>query len=206
MNEYLFLLPIIVALILGVISPGPSFFVVAQTAMSKTRKEAIFIALGLAIGAAILALSAALGLYVLIENAPLIYLAFKLLGGLYLCFLAYKMYKSLQIKETDTKVENKTKGIIKSFLKGLFVQLSNPKTIIILGGIFAAFLPQDPPLNTYIILALLTFIFDSSWYILVAFILSTKKAQNSFLKYKKHITIASSSFLVLMGLKLIFNL
>ena len=48
----------------------------------------------------------------------------------------------------------------KAFFKGLLVQLSNPKTIIILAGIFAAFLPSNIPAFTYLILFILVFHFN----------------------------------------------
>jgi len=41
MDQHLFLPPIALALIAGVISPGPSFIMVALTAMHKTRPHGI---------------------------------------------------------------------------------------------------------------------------------------------------------------------
>lgn len=202
MNEYSFLIPILFALILGVISPGPSFFIVSQTAMNNSRKEAIYISFGLAFGASFLAFFASFGLYVLIEKAPFFYLFFKISGGLYLSYLSILMYKNINKKFSDIKNE-KANTYKKAFIKGLFVQLSNPKTIIILAGIFAAFLPSNIPIYTYLFLCILVFCLDALWYILVSYLLSTTKAQNIFLKYKKIITISSCSFLLLMGFKLI---
>lgn len=202
MNEYSFLIPILFALILGVISPGPSFFVVSQTAMNNSRKEAIYISFGLALGAAVLAFFASFGLYILIKKAPFIYLIFKIIGGLYLCYLSFIMYKNInKTKEYIKNVESNTYK--KAFFKGLLVQLSNPKTIIILAGIFAAFLPSNIPAFTYLILFILVFLLDALWYISVSYLLSTKKAQNAFFKYKKSITLISCSFLLFMGFKLI---
>ena len=73
MTEYLFLLPVSVALILGVMSPGPSFVLVSQTAMSKSRSAGIAISLGMGVGSAIFTVLAALGLYVLLESVPVSY-------------------------------------------------------------------------------------------------------------------------------------
>ena len=45
------------ALMLGAISPGPSFIYVAQNSISKSRKHGLFTALGTGTGAALLAFS-----------------------------------------------------------------------------------------------------------------------------------------------------
>lgn len=165
MSEYLFLIPITIALVLGVISPGPSFFLIAKSAMSTSRANALFVALGLGTGAMLLALIACSGVYLLLTQMPTLFLIFKLLGGCYLLFLSFQIFKYAKAKSNTTCLQtNTTKDYIKSFLLGLFTQLSNPKTAIIIGGIIAAFLPQEIPQNSYFFICLIAFILDSSWY------------------------------------------
>lgn len=53
MNEYLFMIPIAIALMVGVVSPGPSFIYIAQTAMVTSRSQGIATSLGLGTGAVI---------------------------------------------------------------------------------------------------------------------------------------------------------
>jgi threonine/homoserine/homoserine lactone efflux protein len=203
-SEYIFLVPIILAFIAGVMSPGPSFFLIAHNAMSNTRKKALFMAFGLGLGAAILTLVACTGLYLLLTKIPIMFLAFKVLGGAYLCFLAYKIFKSSKSKQENNSLHvDKKADNFKSFLTGLFTQLSNPKTIIVIGGIIAAFLPQETPRYTFVIICTLSFILDFSWYSTVAIALSTKKAQNAYLKYKSIINLISSTFIALIGIKLV---
>jgi len=206
MYEYFFILPIVLALLLGSMSPGPSFLIVAQAAMSKSRAEAIAISFGMGTGAAIFALLASIGLYVVIENVPWLYALLKVAGGLYLCFLAYKIWKSSKIQNEEHLENNNTHGIFKSFLLGLITQISNPKTAIVFGGVFAAFLPADVPEYSYILLCISSFLVDTGWYILVALILSTKKAQGAYSRHKKKIITLFSGFMGLMGLKLATNI
>ena len=70
MNDYLFFIPIAIALGFGVMSPGPSFIYVAQVAMQKTRAQGVATALGLGTGALIYALVAILGLFVVLYTVP----------------------------------------------------------------------------------------------------------------------------------------
>jgi len=204
MHEYIFLLPIFLFLLLGVMSPGPSFILVAQTAMAKSRTEAIAVSLGMGMGATIFAIVASVGLFVLLNSVPWVYLGLKGVGGSYLCFLAFKMWRSSNEPVETNITSNKIKqGILKMFFAGLFTQLSNPKTAIVFGSVFAAFLPKDVPEYSYYIISVSTFLIDSAWYMLVATLLSTAKAQKAYIKFKKYICRIAGAFMGVLGVKLI---
>ncbi len=206
MHEYIFIIPISLFLLVGVISPGPSFILVAQTAMAKSRSEAVAVSIGMGVGATIFAVMASVGLFVLLESVPWIYLTLKVLGGIYLCFLAYKIWRSSKEPLNHDSPENKTSnGKIKMFFLGLFTQLSNPKTAIVFGSAFAAFLPKEIPDYSYILLSCSAFLIDTGWYILVATLLSTQKTQNRYKKYKTKICRVASGMMGIMGVKLILS-
>lgn len=201
MLDYLFLIPISISLILGVISPGPSFVLVSKTAMSRPRSVGIVLCLGMALGAMIFALLASIGLYLVLETVPWIYTLLKIVGGLYLAFLAYKLWQSGSepIENHSTASSNK---LFRSFILGLITQLSNPKTAIIIAGVFAAFLPENPPPFSYLLLCSLAFIIDFAWYSLVTVALSTPRAQGFYSRYKKRICRTSAGFIGFVGIKL----
>jgi threonine/homoserine/homoserine lactone efflux protein len=204
MHEYIFLFPILLFLLLGVMSPGPSFILVAQTAMAKSRSEAIAVSVGMGLGATIFAIIASVGLFVLLDTVPWFYIGLKVIGGSYLCFLAFKMWRSSnEPVETNIASNKINSGILKMFLSGLFTQLSNPKTAIVFGSVFAAFLPKDVPEYSYYIITASTFIIDSAWYVLVATLLSTSKAQKTYIKFKKYICRVAGAFMGILGVKLI---
>jgi threonine/homoserine/homoserine lactone efflux protein len=204
MNEYIFLLPISFFLLLGVMSPGPSFILVAHTAMEESRAEAIAVSIGLGIGSVIFAIIAAVGLFIILDTIPLLYFALKVLGGSYLCFLAYKMWASSKEPMVGHSTGNKVKnGITKMFFTGLITQLGNPKTAIVFASAFATFMPAEAPEYSYYLIALSVFFIDSGWYVLLATLLSTSKAQRIYGKFKKHVCRIAAGFMGLMGIKLL---
>ena len=143
-------------------SPGPSFILVAQTAMAKSRVEAIAVSVGMGIGATIFAVIASVGLFVLLETVPWVYIGLKVSGGSYLCFLAFKMWRSSNVPmETNMTINTTSNGILKMFFAGLFTQLSNPKTAIVFGSVFAAFLPKEIPEYSYFLISASAFLIDS---------------------------------------------
>ena len=221
MNEYLFLIPIAIASIIGVMSPGPSFIFVAQVTLNKSREHGIATSLGLGTGAVVFTMLACFGLFVVLEAAPFLYGALKVLGGLYLLYLAYKIWNSskesgptqtvekttsipMADKSTHTKLD--LKQYLTSYILGLLTQLSNPKTAIVIGSMIMAFLPQEVPPYSFLIIAILTFIIDSGWYCIVSIVLSTEKAQKVYNRFKRRINQISSGLLAFLGVKLAFNL
>ena len=211
MNDYLFVIPITIAGVIGVMSPGPSFLFVAQTTLNKSRQHGIATSMGLGTGAAIFTLLSCFGLFVILEAAPFLYGSLKLIGGIYLLYLAYKIWNSSKLDTESSTVISKDKsitekGYIKSYFLGLLTQLSNPKTAIVIGSVIMAFLPHEVPPYTFLILTVLTFITDCGWYCIVAIALSTTRAQKFYNRFQQKINKVASGLMALMGTKLALNL
>ncbi len=209
MHDYLFFIPIAIALGVGVISPGPSFIFVAQTAMQKSRTHGIATSLGMGTGALIYSLVAIMGLFVVLQTVPMLYLVLKIIGGLYLFYIAYSMWKNANDPMVDTiqgeTATNRHGSLGKAYTLGLLTQLSNPKTAIVIGGIFMAFLPEKIPNYSIPLLSIMAFIIDAGWYMIVTIALSTSKAQSIYTRFKKTINRFASGLMGLLGLKLVFN-
>lgn len=80
------LFSIAMALMLGAISPGPSFIYVAQNSISKSRKHGLFTALGTGTGAALFGFLAVMGLQAVLLAVPSAYLILKKLVVGCICF------------------------------------------------------------------------------------------------------------------------
>ncbi|WP_368030628.1 LysE family translocator [Arcobacter sp. s6] len=203
MGEYSFLIAISIVFIFGSMSPGPSFILVAKTAVSKPLSEGIGVSIGLAIGAVFFTLLAIFGLYALFETVPFLYGVFKLFGGVYLLYLAYKIWKhSDESLSMDMKLEKSKKSFFKALLFGFLTQISNPKTAIIIGSIFAALLPKELPAHSELLLCLIAFFIDAIWYCMVVLLLSTQKSQKIYLRFKKYIDRVAGTLLAVLGIKI----
>ncbi len=206
MSEYTFLVGVALTLVAALLSPGPSFLFVARTAVAVSRKNALAVAFGLATGSALFATIATFGLYVVLEAVPWLYIALKIAGGVYLCHIGYKIWRSAKkplIEASDRSEEHPM--LIKSFAAGLFVQLSNPKTAIVFGSIFAAFLPAVIPEYSYVLLATISFLLAAVWYSIVALLLSAEKPKRVYSSLKHIIDRVAGGIMVALGLKLATN-
>ena len=146
--------------LIALMSPGPDCFIVMQTAVGRSRKEALCCVLGITLGVAFWAALSLLGLQWLFERFAWLQQVIMLLGGLYLGWLAYLLLKSAFKKGTAPQAEVQTAGsgmiyavvVLESLLWFSFVALilgmPKPKTFYrksgkwidgICGAIFGAF-------------------------------------------------------------------
>ena len=193
---------ILAVLLVGVISPGPSFVLVAQTAVSASRRHGLAAALGMGLGAMLLAALALLGLQTLLVAVPWLYVALKLVGGLYLMYLAVRVWRGARqplMQAGDGAVQTRRR---RSFLLALGTMLSNPKAAVQYGVIFAALLPRTVPASLPWVLLPAIFLLETGWYALVAVLLSSSSPRQTYLRCKTGIDRVTSGVLGMLGLKL----
>ncbi len=204
MSEYSFLFAIAGVLIVGVMSPGPTFFIVARNTLSQSKINGFMTALGTALGVALFAVLASLGVTTLLEQVPNAYFIFKLLGGLYLVYLAVQIWRASTQPLIDQVINKQSSSsVFKSFSTGLITQLSNPKTALVIAGVFAAFVPEAPPSHTIWLVSLLAFVIDFTWYALVVLVLSTQTSREVYENAKTGFDRVAALFLGIVGIKLI---
>lgn len=197
-------LAVAVAILLGAMSPGPSFIVVAQTAISSSRGRGVLAALGMGLGGSIFALAACLGLQLILTAVPSVYRAMQIAGAAYLLVIAYKLWVSAP--NSFDVAEGKATGEIsatRSFLLGLGTQISNPKTAIVYASVFAAVLPQGPSLATGTALVTAIFLIEFGWYALVAIAFSTGRARRFYARGKTWIDRLAAGAMGALGVKIL---
>src|SRR5499426_1510915 len=147
MESVVSLVALLGALAVGAMSPGPSFVFVARTAIARSRSDGLAAAVGMGVGGVVFSVLVVLGLHAVLSSVPRLYLVLKVAGGIYLLYLGIRIWhgakEPLRIADPDDRMKG---SLSNSFLLGLGTQLSNPKTAVFYGSIFAALLPQDLPL------------------------------------------------------------
>jgi threonine efflux protein len=204
MQELFALAGIIGALAVGVVSPGPSFVIVARLAVATSRAHGLGAALGMGVGGVVFAVAALFGLQAILLAVPSVYFLLKVLGGLYLCYLGFRILLSAKV---PLNVELSGQGAVvppaRSFWLGVTTQVSNPKTAVVYASVFAAFLPATfSPLFAAVLL-FLVFVIEAGWYALVATVLSSSRPRRAYLGYKAWVDRTAGLVMVGLGLKLV---
>lgn len=198
------ILLILGALLVAAISRGPSFVLVAKYAIGSSRKDAVAAAIGMGVGGVILAILALTGLHAVLINVPILFVILKLLGGLYLVYLAIRFWLGAKQALTFDGDNSGTHSSVKmSFLVALATQLSNPKAAITYGVIFAALLPADITSSFYFILPPLVFMVETGWYLLVTLTLSSASPRAVYLQSKSLFDRIAGSVMAGLGIKLL---
>jgi len=203
--ELLFgLASITMVVLIGAVSPGPSFLLVARVSISQSRRNGIFAAIGMGVGGAAFAMLALLGLKAVFISVPWLYIVLKVLGGTYLVYIGVQIWRGasapLNVQLVDHQ-EHRTGW--NSYITALFTQLSNPKPAVFYGSIFAALLPDTASWQFSLLLLVLVFLIETAWYCVVALLLSSAAPRTAYLRSKFWIDRVAGGIMGLLGLKLI---
>jgi RhtB (resistance to homoserine/threonine) family protein len=195
---------ILFACMLGSMSPGPSFLFVARTSMAVSRQNGLAAAAGMGLGGFAYAVLAILGLRAVFASLPWLYTLIKLGGGAYLLYIGIQMWRGASRPLDDRPAGDTGRGTrLRAFAMASATQLSNPKTAIFYGSIFAALLPADPGILFTVILPVAVFVVEISWYSIVALLLSAAGPRAVYLRAKTALDRAAGAVMGLLGIKLI---
>lgn len=117
--------------------PGPALLYAAAQTMARGRRAGWLAALGLHVGGYVHVAAAALGLAVLFQAVPVLYLTLKFAGAAYLIWLGVRMFRNKD-EITAPRPEIKLQSPRRAFWESVTVEALNPKTALF----FLAFLPQ----------------------------------------------------------------
>ncbi|WNJ79416.1 threonine export protein RhtC [Cedecea neteri] len=193
--------------IVALMSPGPDFFFVSQTAVSRSRKEAMMGVLGITAGVMVWAGVALLGLHLILEKMAWLHNIIMVGGGLYLCWMGYQMLRGAfkkEVKGEETpKVELASGG--KSFVKGLLTNLANPKAIIYFGSVFSLFVGDNvgsvERWGLFVLIAIETF----AWFTIVASLFALPKMRRGYQRLAKWIDGMAGALFTGFGIHLIIS-
>ena len=128
---------------LAAFSPGPNFLLVTETAMRRSRPHAFATALGLATGSLTWCLLVVFGLAAVLAVTPWLYGALKICGGAYLVYLGISLWRSGGHADLPTRLEQG--ALWSAYVRGFVTNLTNPKSAIYYGSVFALFVSPGTP-------------------------------------------------------------
>ncbi len=149
-------------------SPGPDNIYVLMQSITHGRKYGLATVAGLISGCLIHTSLVAFGVSSIIKANATLYFIIKLLGALYLLYLAYKVFKSEDKITLDHAVVPK-KGLWQLFKQGVIMNALNPKVSIFFLAFFPGFLFSDS-LSTVVQFFILGFIFMATSFIIFSLI------------------------------------
>lgn len=188
--------------LMAAISPGPAVLMAARTGVTEGLRTGFFLAVGIGAGAVIWAAAAMFGLALVFQAAPALLWGLKIVGGLYLIYMAYGMWRTADQPLDMADTGRLPRTAASAFRLGVTTQLSNPKPAILFSAIFIGTVPPETPL--WVISALLTVVFlnETVWCTLVARIFSFDRTRAGYINLKSVIDRSFGGLLALLGVKI----
>jgi threonine/homoserine/homoserine lactone efflux protein len=133
------------AFAIGVASPGPSVLAVMGTAMAQGRARALALAAGIVSGSLCWGLSAAFGLAALMARWSGALALVKVVGGLYLLWLAWQAARKAVRGAGPQAAMRRGAGerYARTYARGAALHLTNPKAIVVWLSVVSLALPHN---------------------------------------------------------------
>lgn len=125
----------IIASTLLTLAPGPDIIFLVTQSINHGSKSGFITALGLASGNLIHTMAAALGISLIFQTSPTALQLLKILGVIYLLYLAYETIRNKPAKNSQPTLQAKGFSL---YLRGVLMNALNPKVALF----YIAFLPQ----------------------------------------------------------------
>ncbi len=166
-------------------APGPNMLLIMNQSVRFGLRASIYSMAGCMTALMIMFTLSALGLGVILQNAPTVFDALRWMGALYLAYLGYKVWTApvqpVSIDENhkidNINVENNSASGNKHigynafnlYKTGFFTAGSNPKALLFAAALLPQFIHADLPQVPQLVILLATFsVLEILWYFIYA--------------------------------------
>ena len=181
-------------------SPGPAVLMTARTGITEGFRTAAFLAMGIGAGAVIWAVTALFGLALLFQIAPAALWGFKVLGALFLLWIALTMWRHAP-EALATNDRTQPPRAASAMRLGVLTQLSNPKPAIFFGAVFVGTVPPGTSAPWIAALLGMVFLNELGCNLIVARAFSFPRVQNGYARLKTAIDRSFAGLLALLSVK-----
>ncbi len=186
----------------ALLSPGANVLLVSQLAASDRGKSAMFAALGVTLGGLLWATFALLGVHAVFGAFPGLRLGLQLLGALYLLYVAARLWRSRgpELGEPAPPVSRST-----AFRLGFLTNITNPKSALFFGSVFAASFPPEPGLALQVTAVAMIVINALGWHMLLAYLFSRPRVRAGYARSRTAANRVASALVGAMGVGLLVS-
>lgn len=185
----------------AIVSPGPAVIAVSQSAFALGRTGTLPYAWGMAVGASCWAGFALLGLTVLFAVLPWTYLAIKLLGGAYLIWIAWHMWRGAADPLPDPAEARRGR----SFWGGMALNLSNPKPALFYSAVLVSIFPASLAAADKLVIYATAFSVEFSFYSALPCLMALPVLRRRYYAAKFRIDRISAALIGALGFSLILR-
>ena len=219
------------ALLIALISPGPAFLLVLRTGVSCGKSAGLALGAGQGVAAAFWTLAALAGLEGVFHRFPWAYSAVKIVGALYLMYLAWRLWKQAadpvlpfsdphhdtahqgtvrQISPTGGYIGGSKRiwslTVIRShFVRGVLINLTNPKSVMCAAVVVIAAFPPNLGLAEKAFIVGNHLALEWVFYFCLTWLVSRPAVTRRYLKAKQLFDRCAAGVMAALGLRLLLS-
>jgi threonine efflux protein len=188
------------------ISPGVNFILLSQFAASDESKSHLYVVFGICVGTFVWAISAVLGVHALFLLFPSLRLALQITGGIYLLYIAAKLWRSGGAANMpQNSASNILISALAAFRLGFLTNITNPKPAIFFSSVFAASFPAVPGLLLQTSAIVIVVTNSLLWHLFLGYMFSRPSIRTAYAGSRSLINRISGAIVGALGISLLVS-
>jgi RhtB (resistance to homoserine/threonine) family protein len=187
---------------LGMLSPGPDFFLVIKNAARYRRLAAMMTAFGVICGVATHMSYCVAGLAVVITTTPWLFNVLKYAGAVYLIWVGIQALRSHGSSKMNISSRPLQQVSLKSaFVQGYLCNLLNPKATLFFLAVFTQVLQINSGIGEKLWYAGIIFGLSAIWWPVLVFLIQSGPVRRGLEKTQKVVDKLLGGMLIALGIK-----
>ncbi|CAG76765.1 putative LysE-type translocator [Pectobacterium atrosepticum SCRI1043] len=187
---------------LGMLSPGPDFFLVIRNAARYPRAAAMMTAFGVICGVATHMAYCVAGLAVVITTTPWLFNVLKYAGAAYLIWIGIQALFTRGGSKMDvSNLTQQSVSLKKAFLQGYLCNLLNPKATLFFLAMFTQVLNIHSGIGEKLWYAMIIWLLSLVWWPLLVVLFQSEPVRRGLAKVQKLVDKLLGTVLIALGIK-----
>ncbi|AYH07231.1 LysE family transporter [Pectobacterium parmentieri] len=187
---------------LGMLSPGPDFFLVIRNAARYPRAAAMMTAIGVICGVATHMTYCVAGLAVVITTTPWLFNVLKYAGAAYLIWIGIQALFARGGSKMDvSNLVQQSVSLKKAFLQGYLCNLLNPKATLFFLAMFTQVLNIHSGIGEKLWYAMIIWGLSVVWWPLLVVLFQSEPVRRGLAKVQKLVDKLLGTVLIALGIK-----
>ena len=207
MNDlYLQFISIATIHLFAVMSPGPDFIIIVRQSISRGRRSALMVSLGIGIGILMHITLCIFGLGMIIKESDLLFKAIQIIGSLYLAYLGVISFISKDSNNNSNYKDKLHFNALQSFKLGFLTNILNPKATLFFLSLYTMIIANNTPFQFQILFGLWMSLATGLWFAFLSLILTNKSILPKIEFMTTKIQRITGIILIIFSIKLLFSI
>lgn len=191
--------------LLAVASPGPDFAIMLRQALCQSRRNALLTAFGIGNGILVHVCYSLLGIGLVIQQSILLFSILKVLGALYLAWIAIQCLQA-RAGGIHVEAESATTQSGRAALQlGFLTNVLNPKATLFFVSLFSVVISPGTPVTLQVGYGAYMAVATGLWFALVAVFFTLPRVRRGFSRFGHWLDRLMGGVLLLLAGQLLFS-